>query len=475
MIVRFFKTGTSNGESAMRYLMRATDHAGNTRPEVPEVLEGSPEETLAIINNIGRVHKFASGCLAFRPEEKPNKAQLFNILDQFKAVVAPGLAPEQFNALFVLHHEAPDPKTGQSGFHVHFLLPMTLLGGVNAKGKRLAGKRWNPHPPGKQTIEVMSLFTQITNDEQGWQAVQEKPTRVGMDSLWRKATHLDQKRKIEILHTAVLKAIKGEHVHNRQELMTFMEDELGLTVTRASEKTVSVKFPGAHKAVRLRGAAYEYSADYKKITSQSKTDGGQADINQAKDRLAELLRQRAQHITDTPKTTKRKEQVYGKQSNNRRPTAGPKKANARGGLPPHGASKHPHGAHQHPHVTGSLERNLLQASGGQWGDSHGWNHPKNGKGLGDAPDQPQQVVQLRQDARESGARTGRQWWGGRTIATFSPSAEIDEQIRALSIQLNDCPLGSLEAIAITDQINALQGIKQSQYGAPSPAKKFKPK
>ena len=475
MIVRFFNTGTSNGESAVRYLMRATDHAGNTRPEVPEVLEGSPEETLAIINNNGRVHKFASGCLAFRPEEKPNKAQLFNILDEFKAVVAPGLAPEQFNALFVLHNEAPDPKTGQSGFHVHFLLPMTLLGGVNAKGKRLAGKRWNPHPPGKQTIEVMSLFTQITNHENGWQPVQEKPTRVGMDSLWRKASHLDQKRKIEILHIEVLKAIKGEQVHNRQELMTFIEDELGLTVTRASEKTISVKFPGTHKAVRLRGAAYEYSTDYKQITSQSKTDGEQPNIDQAKDRLAELLRLRAQHITDTPKTTKRKEQVYGKQSNNRRSAAGPEKANARGGLPPFGASQHPHGTHQHPHVASSNVRSTLQASGRQRLNSYGGCDPKNGQGLGDAPDQPQQVVQLRQDAPESGTRTGRQWWGGRTLATFSPSAEIDEQIRALSIQLNDCPLGSLEAIAISDQLNALQGMKQSQYGAPSPAKKFKPR
>jgi hypothetical protein len=352
---------------------------------------------------------------------------------------------------------------------------MTLLGGVNAKGKRLAGKRWNPHPPGKQTIEVMSLFTQITNHEQGWQPVQEKPTRVGMDSLWRKVTHLDQKRKIEVLHAEVLKAIKDAQVHNRQELMTFMEDELGLTVTRASEKTVSVRFPGTHKAVRLRGAAYEYSADYKQITSHSKAEAEQPNIDQAKERLAELLRQRAQHITDTPKTTKRKEQVYGKQSNNRRSAAGPEKVNARGGLPPFGASEHPHRSHQHPHVTGRLERNLLQTSGGQWSDSHGWNHPKNGKGPGDAPNQPQQVDQLRQDARESGARTGRQWWGGRTLATFSPSAEIDEQIRALSIQLNDCPLGSLEAKAISDQLNVLQGVKQSQYGAPSPAKKFKPR
>jgi hypothetical protein len=474
MIVRFFNTGTSNGESAVRYLMRDTDHAGNTRPEAPEVLEGSPEETLAIINSIGRKHKFASGCLAFRPDEKPTKVQLLNILDQFKAVVAPGLAPEQFNALFVLHHEAPDPKTGQSGFHVHFLLPMTLLGGVNAKGKRLAGKRWNPHPPGKQTIEVMSLFREISNHEQGWKPVQEKPTRVGMDSLWRKATHMDQKRKIEILHAEVLKAINGEQVHNRQELMNFMEDELGLTLTRASEKTVSVKFPGTHKAVRLRGAAYEYSADYKQITSQSKTDGEQPNIDQAKERLEVLLRQRAQHITDTPKTTKRKEQVYGKQSNNRRSAAGPEKANARGSLPPFGASEHPHRAHQHPYVSGRLGGNLLEKSGRLRLGTYEQCYSQNGQGLGDAPNQPQQVDQLRQDARESGARTGRQWWG-RPLAAFSPSAEIDEQIRALSIQLNDCPLGSLEAKAISDQLNVLQGVKQSQYGAPSPAKKFKPK
>lgn len=109
----------------------------------------------------------------------------------------------------------------------------------------------------------------------------------------------------------------------------------------------------------------------------------------------------------------------------------------------------------------------------KWCHFDGEHHSKNGQGPGDAPDQPQQVVQLRQDAREGGARSGRQWWGGRTIATFSPSAEIDEQIRALSIQLNDCPLGSLEAKAISDQLNVLQGVKQSQYGAPSPAKKFK--
>jgi hypothetical protein len=65
--------------------------------------------------------------------------------------------------------------------------------------------------------------------------------------------------------------------------------------------------------------------------------------------------------------------------------------------------------------------------------------------------------------------------GGRAITAFNPLAEIAEQIRALSIQLNDCEVGSPEAKAISDQLNVLQGIKQSQYGAPSPTKKIKPR
>lgn len=476
MIVRFFKTGTSNGESAVRYLMRDTDHAGNTRPEAPEVLEGSPEETLAVINSIGigRKHKFASGCLAFRGEEKMSKAQLLNILDQFKAVVAPGLEPEQFNALFVLHHEAPDPKTGQSGFHVHFLLPMTLLGGVNAKGKRLAGKRWNPHPPGKQTIEVMSLFTQISNHEQGWQPVQEKPTRVGMDSLWRKATHLDQKRKIEILHIEVLKAIKGEQVHNRQELMTFMEDELGLTVTRASEKTVSVKFPGTHKAVRLRGAAYEYSADYKQITSQSKTDGEQPNIDQAKERLAELLRQRAQHITDTPTTTKRKERVYGERRNQQFAASRSYEVTQRTTAATGGAKRIDHRQSSHAFRASRLERTLLQENGGQWRDSHGGSHSQDGQGSGNASGQTQQTIHVRKEPSR-GLGPGQPWGGRQPIPSFNPFAEIAEQIRTLTLQLDECAVGSWEAKALSDQLCVLMGKRQALTGSTLPRSKLKPK
>ena len=44
--------------------------------------------------------------------------------------------------------------------------------------------------------------------------------------------------------------------------LQFMEDALGLTVTRASDKTVSVKFPGTPKAIKLKGAIYEHDSNY---------------------------------------------------------------------------------------------------------------------------------------------------------------------------------------------------------------------
>ncbi len=476
MIVRFFNTGTGNGEAPVKYLLSTHSHDGQERAHKPELLEGSPALTIELINGIQRKYKYASGCLAFRSTEQPTRVELLRILDQFKRVVAPGLEADQFNALFVLHREQPDKATGLEGFHVHFVLPMTLLGGQNSKGKSVAGKRWNPHPPGEQTFEVMSLFTSIVNHENGWKQVHEKPTRLGMDSFWRKAKHYTQKQKSELLHAEVLKAVKSGAVNDRRELMVFMEDTLGLTVTRANDKTVSIKFPGTPKAIKLKGALYEHGSNYTEIrVKQQRVSFGDAEFSDAKNRLEQLLAIRAVHITDTPKTTTRKERVYGKQSSNRRSTAGPEKANARGGIPPLRTSEHPHRTHKHTDVPSSLERNLLQTRGGQWSDSHGWNHPKDGKGLGDASDQSQQAVQFRQDPCQNGSGRGGQWRGGRAITAFNPLAEIAEQIRALSIQLNDCEVGSLEAKAISDQLNVLQGIRQSQFGAPSLNRKFKPK
>ena len=451
MIVRFFKTGTSNGEAPVRYLLSTKDHTGQEREHRPEVLEGSPALTIDLINGIDRKYKYASGCLAFRSTEQPTRSELLGIIDQFKKVVAPGLEADQFNALFVLHREAEDKKTGQAGFHVHFVLPMTILGGKNSQGKDLAGKRWNPHPPGKQTIEVMSLFTQITNHENGWKQVQERPKRLGINSMWRKADQFTQKQKAELLHKEVLRAVHAAEISSRPELLAFMEDKLGLTVTRAGDQSVSVKFPGTPKAIRLRGAVYEAQTDFQALRHQ-RHEGSPVmtgeDYRGAKLRLSLLLDERAQHTTNTNITTRRRD-VYGKRGQKILRTGTGSTDRRTGGAPWREA--------QHLKRKNSLERDLLQTGRGQWLDPHGGGHQKTVQGLWGPAGQPPETSGKSHPA--GGIASQSRARRGQSIPTINHAADLDEQIRSLGVLLNDFPLDSLEATAITDQINVLRGEK----------------
>jgi len=471
MIVRFFNTGTSNGESPVRYLLSATDHEGNQRPHAPEILEGSPALTIDIINSIERKHKYASGCLAFRPNEQPTRQQLLGIVDAFKAVVAPGLSADQFNALFVLHREPPDKTTGLAGFHVHFVLPMTILGGTNSAGKNLAGRRWNPHPPGKQTIETMSLFTQITNHEHNWKQVQERPQRLGLDSLWLKSPQYTQKQKAQMLHKEVLNAINTGDVKNKTDLIAFMEDTLGLTVTRANDKSVSVKFAGDAKAVKLKGAIYETGTDLQHLASQGSPTLTLEQYAQAKDRLAGLLTVRAQHTTHAPITTRRRD-AHGKRRTTQTATA----------------KHHTHGraggptwrAHNASLGASGLGRSLLSQSGGQWRHSHGQGHQADGQRTGNAQNQIQPTEHVRQSPFGGTNGRGRTTGGRKPITStgtaINLTATLEEQIRALSIELDDCPLGSLEARAITDEINRLVGERgRLPMGLPVNSHRKKPR
>ncbi len=54
MIVKFFKTGTSNAEPAIRYLLGEKNHTGEERTCKPEILKGLPQIQTNILNGISR-------------------------------------------------------------------------------------------------------------------------------------------------------------------------------------------------------------------------------------------------------------------------------------------------------------------------------------------------------------------------------------------------------------------------------------
>lgn len=299
MIVRFFKTGLSRGEAPVKYVLGETDHDGDARFFRPQILEGNPDQTIRLINQCTRRHKYSSGVLAFRGEESVSPDQLNAILDKFRETIAPGISPEQYQCLFVLHKDPIDKKTGNQPFHVHFVIPMTFLAGETYNGKSLAGKRFNPHPPGQTSQEIMALFAATVNHEYGWKQIVEDPLRIGIDSFWRKIDGQTNQRKVDLLGKELTQRVQKGALTNRDELIGFIENDLGCAITRKSDNYISVRLPHMTKSIRLKGKLFEAKTDYAREFATHSLQNSRTmntltvpEYEQAKTRLNQLLEER---------------------------------------------------------------------------------------------------------------------------------------------------------------------------------------
>ncbi|WP_019880735.1 MULTISPECIES: relaxase/mobilization nuclease domain-containing protein [unclassified Methylophilus] len=259
MIVRIFKSGVSNGESPVRYLLGNLDHTGSERAVEPEVLEGNPQTTIDVINSIQRKYKYISGCISFRDSERPTKAQLYDLIDDFKQTFCPGLTSNNFNSLFVLHQDKGNTE-------VHFVFPSQIL----ADSVHGGGRRFNIHPPGKQNILFFESFVKVTNQKLGYVQVVPDPLKIAFTDFERKTSEgRKDKSNKRWIQRSVIKAVTNGEIKNRADLCRHLDEKLGITITRQGKDYLSVKLPGALKAKRLRGALYSEDADYQGLITQS--------------------------------------------------------------------------------------------------------------------------------------------------------------------------------------------------------------
>ncbi|MFM0201222.1 relaxase/mobilization nuclease domain-containing protein [Paraburkholderia fungorum] len=284
MIVRVFNAGISRGESPVNYLMSDRDHTGQRRAVAPEVLEGSPDLTIAVINNIQRKHKYVSGAIAFRDNEQPTREQMKQVIQSFKQSVCPGLVPKHFNSLFVLHRDKGNTE-------IHFVVPMTEMS---------TGKRMNIHPPGKQNIKLYEAFTQVMNHQLGYAQVVPDPLKLALSDFERYTPEGSKDRSNKLyLHKRLTRAIRTGQVANRDKLCEFLTEQYGVEVTRKGADYISLKFPGAAKAKRFRGPLYNADANYADlVTSARSTKQEQhlspAEFQQARTTLSQHVEVRRQ-------------------------------------------------------------------------------------------------------------------------------------------------------------------------------------
>ncbi|MFM0649766.1 relaxase/mobilization nuclease domain-containing protein [Paraburkholderia bryophila] len=247
MIVRIFDSGTSRGEPPVNYLLGAHDHTGKPRSVEPEVLEGDPKTTVAIINSISRKHKYISGAISFRDTERPTKEQLRTVIDEFKASFAPGLTSDNFNSLWVIHRD-------KGNIELHFVVPRTEL---------TTGNALNIHPPGKKNIEHYEAFTSVMNHKLGFAQIQPDPLKLAFSTFEFKAPAGKESKYVkQPMHQHLEHQIRSGAIKNRVQLCEALEDQFGLKITRKGVDYIAVMMPGEQKARRLRGGFYTRNADY---------------------------------------------------------------------------------------------------------------------------------------------------------------------------------------------------------------------
>jgi hypothetical protein len=255
MIVRVFKTGISHCESPVKYLVSDRDHTGQLRAVAPEVLEGNLKLTISIINGIQRRHKYVSGAIAFRDNEQPTGEQMREVIRTFKDTVCPGLGPENYNSLFVLHRDKGNTE-------IHFVVAMTEM---------TTGKRMNIHPLGQQKIKLYEAFTQVMNHRLGYAQIVPDPLKLALSDFERYTDEgkTDRSNKL-YLHKRPTKAIRSGQIDDRDKLCEFLVGQYGVEITRKGTDYLSIIFPGSEKAKRFRGPLYRTDSDYSKLVQSAR-------------------------------------------------------------------------------------------------------------------------------------------------------------------------------------------------------------
>ena len=246
MLIRFLPHGRGSGQAAVTYLLRPRDHRGTPREEI-RVLLGNPEADAKLIDNLKFKNRYSSGVLAWAPEDNPTNEQIMAVLDDFEKVAFAGLQSNQYTWSAVLHRE----KKG--GVHVHFIVPCVEL---------QSGKSFNVAPP--RWDHDLNPVAEMHNYRHGWarpddparrRLVRPGPSFEAKLQATAKRAGVEELSSREEITAWLIGRVENGLVENRAGVRDSLA-ELG-TITRETDISISVKLPGAKRAIRLKGLLYE--------------------------------------------------------------------------------------------------------------------------------------------------------------------------------------------------------------------------
>lgn len=274
MIVKFFKRSRENGSAPINYLLGAKRDRSGAR-----VLSGDPELTKQIIDAIRFEHKYKSGVLSFTEKASEfSEQQKKDLTADFEKTLFPGLAPDQYNVLWVEHTD----KDGR--LELNFLIPTVELrtnkhlqpyykandlARVNAwknitnhEMRTIDGKRISdPNDPARKRLINKYIGTAPTPYD--------APRKNKDDDKLSDRDSLRQWIDAEMIERHERQALRDRHS------VIHALNELGATVERAVTGSITITHPdvtdknGKPQRIRLKGGLYAEDYNPAKYTPQA--------------------------------------------------------------------------------------------------------------------------------------------------------------------------------------------------------------
>ena len=286
MHIKFVPRGKGSGKNATDYLLGAKDSKGEIRADV-QVLRGDPAQIGQLIDCLQLVNRYRSAVVAFHKDDAPTDAELEKTLDDFERVAFAGLTPDQYTWCAVLHEEKDGSK------HIHIIVPRVEL---------ISGKSMNIAPPGWQ--KAFYALRDALNFEHGWARPDDprlarvvQPGAVASFASWKAGT--DPRQQITDWLTA---QVAAGLVNTRADVLTALKT-LG-QINRIGKDYISIRAEDGAKPIRLKGILFDEQLDGAAIRANStavksrpagreRPDDRAAE--EARSRLAAIVRRRAQY------------------------------------------------------------------------------------------------------------------------------------------------------------------------------------
>lgn len=231
MIVKFFKRGRGSCKATMDYML-----GKNRDREHSRILQGDPELTRRIADNLEFKNRYTAGVLSFE-EKNLSELDKHKIMADFENCIFSGLEHDGYSITWIEH-------TDKDRLELNFVIANVELN---------SGKRLQPYFD-RIDRPMVENWKQCINHEYGLSDPND-PARQQVKKGPSNAPERVQAIK-DAIGEVITSQIAKHAITSRSDVLDALQ-RAGFEIARVTDKSISIKNPDGKRNIRLEGSIYE--------------------------------------------------------------------------------------------------------------------------------------------------------------------------------------------------------------------------